>query len=326
MLRFLPMPVRTFVGILGFVGNTLFWCVVLFAVALVKITTRSAERRLALSATLAEIAQRWIGVNTWLIDNLITVRWEVSGLEGLDPHKWYLVVSNHRSGLDIPVLQRVFHRRIPFIRFFLKKNLIWVPILGQAWWALDYPFMNRHSAAALARNPALRAQDREATHQACARFQHMPTAILNFVEGTRFTPEKHAQQNSPYLHLLKPKVGGIAHAIEAMGSRFAVLLDVTLCYPDGDVGLWDFARGRVRRIVVHVEPREIPHQLLEGDYLDDEATRDLFRAWIDGLWQEKDALLESILGNGTSASALALVGATAAATAPAPAATPAPVA
>lgn len=300
MLRSLPMPLRTALGVLGFLCNTLFWCVVLFAVTLSKLLTRSEERRLAHSAALAEIAQRWIGVNTWLMEKLVTVQWDVTGLEGLDPHKWYLVISNHCSGLDIPVLQKVFHRRIPFIRFFLKKNLIWVPILGQAWWALDFPFMNRHSAAALARNPALRAQDREATRQACARFQRMPTAIFNFVEGTRFTPEKHAKQNSPYRHLLRPKVGGIAHAIEAMGSRFTALLDVTLYYPDGDVDLWGFARGRVRRIVVHVQPREIPHELLEGDYLDDEATRGAFRAWIDGLWQEKDDLLDAFIGAGSA--------------------------
>jgi 1-acyl-sn-glycerol-3-phosphate acyltransferase len=41
------------------------------------------------------------------------------------------------------VLQRIFHGRIPFLKFFLKQELIWVPVIGLAWWALDFPFMKR---------------------------------------------------------------------------------------------------------------------------------------------------------------------------------------
>jgi hypothetical protein len=50
---------------------------------------------------------------------------------------------------------------------------------------------------------------------------------MNFVEGTRFTPAKHAAQQSPYKHLLKPKAGGLALALHVLGDRFDSLLDVT---------------------------------------------------------------------------------------------------
>jgi hypothetical protein len=40
---------------------------------------------------------------------------------------------------------------------------------------------------------------------------------MNFVEGTRFTNDKHKQQSSPYNHLLRPKSGGIAFVLAAMG-------------------------------------------------------------------------------------------------------------
>lgn len=294
MFRSLPSPVRTAIGIVSIVANTLFWTSLLFAVTVVKLLMPTAEGRSRLSGVSAALAQNWVGVNNWLINNVQRVDWVVLGTEGLSTQQWYLVLSNHISGLDIPVLQKVFHRRIPFIRFFLKKNLIWMPVLGQAWWALDYPFMKRHSPEAVARDPSIRMQDFEATRQACEKFKHLPTAILNYVEGTRFTPAKHDAQGSEYHNLLKPKVGGIAFALEAMGNRFTSLLDVTIFYPDGDVGIWDLMRGRVRKVVVHVRPRAIPSDLIEGDYMGDDAHRAQFRAWLAELWLEKDALIDQL--------------------------------
>ena len=294
MFRFLPSPVRTAVGLVGILLNTIIWTVPLFIVTAVKLLTPSAEGRSKRSATSAALAQNWIGGNNWLIHNLQRVEWVVTGMEGLSTQQWYLVLSNHLSGLDIPVLQKVFHRRIPFMRFFLKKNLIWVPVLGQAWWALDFPFMHRHSTDAVARDPSLRMQDVEATRIACEKFKLLPTAILNYVEGTRFTQAKHDAQASPYRNLLKPKAGGIAFALEAMGSRFTSLLDVTIFYPDGEVGLWDIMRGRVHKVVVHVQQRAIPGEFIEGDYMASDDDRARFRAWLTEVWAEKDLLLDQL--------------------------------
>ena len=137
-------------------------------------------------------------------------RWDVQGTESLEPSQWYLVLSNHQSWTDIVVLQRIFHRKIPFLKFFIKKELFWLPLLGQAWWALDFPFIKRYSKAKLQRKPHLRGKDLEITRRACKRFQQLPISIMNFVEGTRFTIQKHRQQQSPYTHLLRPKAGGIA--------------------------------------------------------------------------------------------------------------------
>ena len=56
--------------------------------------------------------------------------WDVEGVETLDRSEWYLVLANHQSWVDIAVLQRIFHRKIPFLKFFIKKELLWLPILG----------------------------------------------------------------------------------------------------------------------------------------------------------------------------------------------------
>ena len=292
MLKHLPSPLVIALSAVIFGLSTIGHTLPLYSVTLGKLMTASQRGRARLAQVSAAIGQSWIGVNNWLIAHTQTVHWEVTGIESLDPRRWYLVLSNHVSGLDIPVLQKVFHRKVPFLRFFLKKELIWVPVLGAAWWALDFPFMKRHSQEELEKNPSLRLEDAEATREACAKFRHVPTSILNYVEGTRFSQSKHEAQKSPYRHLLRPKAGGIAHAISAMGTQFTSLLDVTIHYPEGKASLVDLIKGRVPRIRVHVQERPIPADLLHGDYIADPAYRERFKAWLSSIWEEKDALLE----------------------------------
>ena len=54
--------------------------------------------------------------------------------------------------------------------------------------------------------------------QATRTFREFRTAVsvMNFVEGTRFTAVKHAQQQSPFANLLRPRAGGVAFVLEAM--------------------------------------------------------------------------------------------------------------
>ena len=124
-----------------------------------------------------------------------------------------------RHGLTSWCCRKSLTAAVPFLKFFLKKELIWVPILGIAWWALDFPFMKRYSAAVLKKRPHLRGKDIEITRQACKKFKSLPVSIMNFVEGTRFTREKHDKQKSPFTHLLKPKAGGIGFVLSTMGEQ-----------------------------------------------------------------------------------------------------------
>jgi 1-acyl-sn-glycerol-3-phosphate acyltransferase len=267
----------------------------LVALALLKIVPLDGWRR-RVSAWLVRIGESWIAVNTRLIAWFTPTRWTIEGLDGLDRDGWYLVIANHQGWVDIPVLQAVCNRRVPFLKFFLKEQLRWVPLLGLAWWALDFPFMRRYSAAQLARHPELRGKDRETTRRACRRFAQLPTSVMNFVEGTRFTPAKHAAQQSPYPHLLKPRAGGSAFVLDAMGGLLRSVIDVTLAYPGGRPSLLDLFAGKVPQVVVHVCVRTIPEDLLHGDYEDDPAYRARFQGWLNALWAEKEARLERLLG------------------------------
>jgi len=275
--------------------NVIAWCLVLFVLALAKLLVPVPAWRRWLSRAMTALAEGWIGTNNAIFRSLGLLPLDVHGLAGLSPSEWYLVVSNHRSWVDILVLQAVFNRRIPFLKFFLKQQLIWVPFLGVAWWALDFPFMRRFTAAHLARHPEDRGKDLAATRRACEKFRLIPTSVMNFVEGTRFTPAKHAATGSPYRNLLPPRAGGVSFVLAAMGGTLHSLLDVTIAYTSGTPSLWDLCCGRVDSVRVDVRVRPIEAWLSAGDYSGDPAFRERFKAWLGGLRTEKDALLDRLL-------------------------------
>ncbi|MEZ5727953.1 MAG: acyltransferase [Burkholderiaceae bacterium] len=296
MLSFLPGFLRGLIASTLLVVNTLFWCLVLFVLALVKLLLPIAPLRRRLDAVLNAIATAWVSGNSAWMRLTQRTDWQVEGIEPFTPRGWYLVVANHQSWVDIFVLQRLFNRRIPLLKFFLKQELIYVPVIGLAWWALDFPFMRRHSEAYLLKHPERRHDDIEATRRACRKFAHVPTSVMNFVEGTRFTPEKHAAQKSRYKHLLKPRAGGLGMALNALGERFDSLADVTIVYPDGAPSFWQFLCGGVPRIQVHVERREIPRDFFAGDFSTDPGIRKQVQRWLLELWREKDARIGAMLG------------------------------
>ncbi|MBY4947550.1 acyltransferase [Cupriavidus respiraculi] len=294
MRKLLTFPL----GVLSFVLlalNTIFWCVPVFALSVLKVLLPVPGVRRHIDAMLNQLAAGWIGCNNAWIGLLQREPWEVTGVENLRYAGWYLVNCNHRSWVDILVLQRVLNRRIPMLKFFLKQELIYVPVIGLAWWALDFPFMRRHSRAALRKRPELRKQDRETTRRACAKFALVPTSVMNFAEGTRFTDAKHRAQSSPYRHLLKPRAGAMALAINTMGERFQSLLDVTIAYPDGTPSFWQLACGQCGRVMIDVRELPIPPELSRGDYDTDPAFRAEFHRWLGDIWEQKDRKIESML-------------------------------
>ena len=291
MLHFLPRPLTGLLSLLLYIVNTLFWCVPIMLLAILKLPPITRWQSW-MTYLLDACAVAWISVNNFTTRLFTRIRWQISGLETLSLKDWYLVLANHQSWADILVLQKVFNRNIPFIKFFLKKELIYVPFIGLCWWALDFPFMKRYSKSFLQKNPHLQGKDIETTRKACHKFRFKPAAIMNFVEGTRFTPEKHRQQQSPYQNLLKPKAGGMAFVLGAMGDQLHKILDITIHYPKGIPSFWDYISGKVRDITVQIRVIPITPELL-GDY-NDSQYRERFQQWINQLWQHKDQQLTAL--------------------------------
>ncbi len=289
MLTFLPGPVRGALSLFLFAINTVFWTLPLLFLHLVKLSIPAKGWRRYWSRLQNGIGTVWITFNNWNLGLTNPVRWDVRGLDGLSQDRWYLVTANHQTWVDILVLQKVFNGRIPFLKFFLKKELFWVPFLGLAWWALDYPFLKRSATAG---------KDLETILEASEKFKTVPVSVMNFVEGTRFTPEKREKQRSPHSHLLKPKAGGLAFILDAMRGEFDSILDVSIAYPQGPPSFWEFLCGSARDIRIHVEAIPIEDRIL-GEFLKDKQFRRTFSGWLNGVWTKKDERMAVLLGEGS---------------------------
>ena len=294
MIRSLLSTLRGSISLLLYGINTVVLVPPLLVVALFKWIIPHSGWRRGCDKVLNGIAGLWISINNWNIRYIHRVRWDISGLENLSPDQWYMVLANHQSWVDILVLQAIFHKRIPFLKFFLKKELIWVPFLGLAWWALDFPFMKRYSRSFIEKHPHLKGRDLEITRKACEKFKTIPVSITNFVEGTRFHRLKQEKQGSPYQYLLRPKAGGLAFVMSAMGDHMQRILDVTIAYPNGAKTFWEFVCGKIGEIRVKV--RSIPiDDAFRGDYLNDPQFRERMQQRLNAMWAEKDRLMQTMM-------------------------------
>lgn len=248
-------------------------------------------------------ANRWISNNNWLIEHILPqLQWDIYIEPTLDLNMkgQYIMTSNHQSWVDTTVNQYFVRHRMPFTRFFIKHELIYIPFAGQAFQALGYPTMKRYDKAKLAKNPELKNRDLLETQKSCERLLNHPFTLLNYLEGTRFTPKKHQQQQSPYQHLLKPKAGGLALALSILGKNIDALVDMTIVYEDDIPSYQDFWFGETQSIRVHVRKIDIPDWVLQGDYQQDDDYRQKFQTWVDEIWQQKDQLIQRMKSEKTA--------------------------
>ncbi|WP_144211469.1 acyltransferase [Shewanella donghaensis] len=298
MLGFLPGPIIFFISSCLLIINTSLWAGLISIGGIIKLFIPFKAGRNALTHLMNRFMWAWATCNGGILHLIANVEWDVEGLEDLDEQGWYLLISNHVSGFDIAAQTYLLRNHIPMLKFFLKKELIFVPFLGLGCWALDMPFMDRTSPKKLKKNPKLKGKDLQTTRKACEKFKHFPTSIINYVEGSRFTPDKHKRQQSPYKHLLRPKAGGIAFTLSAMGEQFTGLLNMTLAYPDADLNakegvLYQVMSGRVKKIMVRIEQMPVPKVDAEV-YFSSPETRVEFQRWLNQVWIEKDQILDDV--------------------------------
>ena len=295
MLNFLPGPMLFIISLSLLIINTFIWSSLISLGGLVKIVMPTQGARNAVSSVMNRFMWAWASCNGGILFLIAKIEWDIQGLEGLDKNSWYLLISNHLSGFDIAAQTYVLRNHIPMLKFFLKNELMYVPIMGLGCWALDMPFMNRTSPAKLKKNPKLKGKDLETTRRACEKFKKMPTSIINYVEGSRFTKQKHQRQNSPYRHLLRPKAGGIAFTLSAMGEQFTNLLDMTIVYPDApeDI-LFGVMNGKVSKIIVRINALPVP-QVDPARYFSESEYRVEFQRWLNQVWAEKDQQIDDLL-------------------------------
>lgn len=280
-------------------GSSLIGAVPLFGFGITKMFSRPQNRSTQVSKAdkgVLAVANRWIANNNYLIDHLLPhLDLRLHLPDDLSVTGKYILISNHQSWVDTTLTQYISQNRLPLTRFFAKSELLYIPIVGQAFYFLDFPMMKRYSPQAIAKNPSLKNRDVEEARRACAMLANKPFTLLNYLEGTRYTEKKHALQHSPYQGLLKPKAGGLALAIAALGDKVDGILDMTIVYPDGIPTYSDLWKGNLRRVGIDVRhialPEDLKQRLLAGQYQTDEQTRADMYAWVDRIWQEKQTIM-----------------------------------
>ncbi len=294
MLTFLPKHLVSLIGLLLHILNVLICGVYTFILAPFKLLLpikpiqKVVRHLLRFTPTLFSLG------NALIIRLCTKIDWDVQLPPAFEKNSSFLLICNHQSWNDILVNQYCFYRALPPSVYFLKRELMWLPIVGWTCWLLDFPFMKRHSKNFLAKYPEKRGQDIASARNACAKYRNFPVTINNYSEGTRFTQAKHDKQQSPFKHLLKPRSGGAALALLAMQGQIQHIVNVTIVYPEGVVGFWSFLGGRVKRIIVRVELIPVTPSLV-GDYINDAEFRDQFQQWFTQLWQAKDNLITELL-------------------------------
>ena len=289
-MRFLRIPLAP---VLILVATVVLIVPMIVAAAVKLLLPFTTARRLG-RRIVARIAEIWMRIVVTCFRISYGTRIEVTGDTDFDRSHSYLLLCNHLSWVDVPVLLWAFCGKLPFFRFFLKRSLLWMPLLGIAFWALEYPFIRFRSQEYLDKHPEKRGEGLETARRACKRLKGVPSTIVNFPEGAINTPERHQRQGADHKNLLRAHAGGPSLVISAMGDQLDALLDVTIHYPDGRPSVADFMLDRVACVRVHVRRIDIPPALVGGDYQDDPEFRARFRAWINQLWHSKDALIEEL--------------------------------
>lgn len=295
MFNFLPGPFKYVIGCSVLAVTTTFCSLYVTLMKLMSLLAPTEKIKYKLTQRVATGMSLWQKGNRFIMNLICRPKFDIRGLEGLSEDKWYLLVSNHMSGFDIAVLSYVFQDKIPPAKYFLKKELLYVPFLGVGCWALGMAFVKRYSHKHMRKNKHMKNESLIQTKKACQHFKQFPTTVVNFLEGGRFTKKKC--EHSPYQHLLRPKAGGIALTLGALENQFDKLLNVTLVYPSHHQQeniLFSFLMGRLGTIVVQVETLDIP-QIDYALYSSDAQCRAHFQQWLNHLWAEKDKQIQKII-------------------------------
>jgi lysocardiolipin and lysophospholipid acyltransferase len=201
-----------------------------------------------------------------------------------------LLVVNHQQMPDITAVMKFCRTkdRLGDMKFFVKKQLKWVPGMGWGMQFLDCLFIDRDWAS-----------DREQIERTFSRLvnDNVPVHLVSFVEGTRLTLAKlaaaqdYARAHGLYIprHVLVARTKGFAASVEGLRSHISAVYDLTIAYEHAVPTLWQYIKGLVDRIHVHV--RRFP-------VADLPATADDLRQWLQDRWQEKDELLDHFYETG----------------------------
>ena len=272
--------------------NTLLLATLMIPLGVIKFLIPIKSLRISFTKMIIKIGEIWISVNSVWVLKILNPNIQIQGFESLSKNEWYLTTSNHQSWADIFMVQMLTNKKIPMLKFFMKHVLIYVPVIGICWWALDMPFLKRYTKEQIKKNPALKGRDFKEMRKSLNHYSLHPVSVFSYAEGTRFTQKKHEAQDSPYTNLLKPKEGGMALALSVIPS-IKFLIDITIIYESPKRSFWDYLCGRLKNIKIFVKKIEIPKEFLNERLAEDDGLRFNFKVWLNDIWKNKDDLISA---------------------------------
>ena len=284
-----------FIGIFSsfiLVSNTLILAVLMIPLGVIKFLIPLRTLRASFTRIIIKIGELWIDVNSLWVIYLHKPNIEITGEENLNGDSWFLSTSNHQSAADIFIVQYITNRKIPMLKFFIKYELIYVPVIGICWWALDMPFLKRYTQKQIKKNPKLKGRDYKKMKKSLEHYSLHPVSIFSYAEGTRFTEKKHKLQKSEFTNLLKPKEGGLAIALSNV-NKIKELIDITIIYDNDNLGFWNYLCGNIKNIKVFISKIEVPSKYLTENLISSEELRGDFKLWLNSIWKEKDVLISN---------------------------------
>jgi len=218
---------------------------------------------------LVKVLYRWcVLVDSFWMKRVVGIELDIIG--EAESHRSPVVICNHQSWFDIPLIQEVVASRGPIVKFLVKEELVWVPIIGWICLALNFPRLKRGKKKG----------DRKSDFsiiEKTTKSHGKDGALLVFPEGTRFTPVKQMNQKSPYKRLLKPRAGGIK-VIKNNMDPDTPLIDITIDYGESRPNIWKCLHGDPAKIKITIEH----FKLAQLESVED---------WLNDRWHQKDKIL-----------------------------------
>ncbi|MCG8333240.1 MAG: acetyltransferase [Proteobacteria bacterium] len=232
-----------------------------------------------------------VHVDSFLLKRLLGITFDVVGLQNLDKRSNYLVISNHRSWADILILQSLLINGAPIIKFIVKQEVIFIPLVGLICWAYEYPFVKRSSLKDSGKS-GKRLRDLSTINQSLENLGNQPTTIINFVEGTRFNLLKSKKTESPFPHLLKPRAGGLTYILNTFGKDIDYVLDFTIAYDTEEPVFWNLMSGKCKRIKIEIKQIALKDLMQKFEINDNVIDYTSVSNWLKRFWQEKNDKLK----------------------------------
>ena len=277
--------------------NLAIWILPLLILAVLKLIVPLRPVKQAVYKLMIGIYFIAVKIDLVLFRWILNIRFEVDPLDDLQADKNYLIVSNHRSWADILIYQSILIDHSPIIKFIVKKELLYLPLVGLICWAYEYPLVNRNSVKdGSTRNNNLKT-DQKILKDKLLDIGQNPAAIINFAEGSRYTLERRDRHNSPHTNLLKPRAGGLFFILKTFGHQFDYLLDFTILYDRTEPIFFKFLDGKCRKVKVRVN--KFPMSDLLQSLSDSSNTLSFEKVdeWLKTLWSGKDKIIDRMRVN-----------------------------